>query len=685
MKLQSAFLATAVALVSVLSACGSGTGAGTASGGSTAAKTGGSSGNGGVTGNGGAGNGGNAGSGGPAGGGSGSGGALCTATASVTPCGGVVAGTWTVASACLSVSGQLDVQAAFGLSCSTGQLTGSLQVTGTWTANADGTFTDGTTTTGAEQLALPSDCKILSKAPVTCERIGSVMQGGHYETVTCTDDAATGGCKCSATVKQTGSMGILVSDPNTSGNFTSASNAITITQDDSKYSYCVAANKLTLTPQISGLTVSGTIVLQNGTSPGTGGAPASGGTTGKGGGSGAGGVTASGGASPTGGVSASGGAAGRTSQGGAGGAGPGTGGSTVRDGGQDVPPGSGGAATGGTTGAGGTTGQRSEGPCDIYKAASMSCGAAYSMVRALSSSYSGPLYQVRSGSSATNTGTGGTTKDIGMLADGYADSAAQDAFCTSTCSVSKLYDQSGNGNDLVRGSAGPSGNGTRSANDDYEAVANKISITAGGHKVYALYVQVAGGYRTALNVTGKGIPSGNKDQGIYELVDGTHTGGACCWDFGSVSPDPNKYVTMNTLFFGKGFWGSGAGSAPWFGGDFEGGVWMGGSSGTPGANSSNPSMAGVTFALGILHTPVAKYALRMADISTASDLTTAYDGAIPSGKTWGNAGGIVLGVGGDNSNNSEGTFFEGAVTNGAPSNATDLLIMKNLKDVGYKK
>ena len=57
----------------------------------------------------------------------------------------------------------------------------------------------------------------------------------------------------------------------------------------------------------------------------------------------------------------------------------------------------------------------------------------------------------------------------------------------------------------------------------------------------------------------------------------------------------------------------------------------------------------------------------------------------PSGKTWGNAGGIVLGVGGDNSNNSFGTFYEGAVTNGSPSNATDLLIMKNIQAAGYGK
>jgi hypothetical protein len=498
------------------------------------------------------------------------------------------------------------------------------------------------------------------------------MSGGYYDTASCVD-SADGGCTCSGTINQTGSMAFINSDPQTSGNYTTAGTTITNTQDSTQYSYCVANNKLTLTPQGTSPAVTGTIVLQNGT--GAGGASGGGGGTGKGGSSGSGGVSAGGGASGSGGAKASGGASGlgdASVTGGSGGAKASGGASGSGDA----------SASGGSSGAGGgTVGQ---GPCDIYATASMPCGAAYSMVRALSSKYSGPLYQVRNGSSATNTGTGGTTKDIMMLSDGYADSASQDAFCTSTCTVSKLYDQSGNGNDLIRGSAGPSGNGTRSANDDYEAVANKASITAGGHKVYGLYVQVYGGYRTPLNVTGKGIPTGNKDQGIYELVDGTHYGKACFCDFGSVSPDPSKYVTMNTLFFGTGYWGSGAGSGPWFGGDFEGGVWMGGS-GAVSANSSNPSMAGVSFALGILHTPVAKYALRMADISTASDLTTAYDGAIPSGKTWGNAGGIVLGVGGDNSNNSEGTFFEGAVTNGSPSTATDLLIMKNIQAVGYKK
>jgi len=290
-------------------------------------------------------------------------------------------------------------------------------------------------------------------------------------------------------------------------------------------------------------------------------------------------------------------------------------------------------------------------------------------------------------SSSTNTGSGGTTKDIGMTADGYADSAAQDTFCMgSTCTVSKLYDQSGNGNDLSRGAAGPPGNGTRSGENDYESTANKLSVTAGGHKVYALYMAEYEGYRTPLSMKAKGVSMGNTDQGIYELADGTHAGTACCWDFGSVSPDPKQYVTMNTIFFGKGFWDTGAGSAPWFMGDFEGGVWAGGSSSKTGnKNAMNPSMMGVNFALGILHTPVGKYALRMADIATAADLTTAYDGAIVSGKTWGNAGGVALGIGGDNSNNSWGTFYEGAMTNGSPTNATDALIMANIKAVGYKK
>jgi hypothetical protein len=200
------------------------------------------------------------------------------------------------------------------------------------------------------------------------------------------------------------------------------------------------------------------------------------------------------------------------------------------------------------------------------------------------------------------------------------------------------------------------------------------------------------GYRTAVGVVGKNMPRGTEAQGIYELADGTHYGAECCWDFGNVITDPTKYGVMNTLFFGVAFWGRGAGSGPWFMADFEAGVWAGGTKkGDPGwgalsddhpPNNNNPSLK-VPFAFGILKTEPSKWALRMADLATASDLTTAFEGGLP--KAMDNLGGIVLGVGGDNSNNSYGTFYEGAIVKGYPATATELNVFKNVKAVGYKK
>lgn len=71
----------------------------------------------------------------------------------------------------------------------------------------------------------------------------------------------------------------------------------------------------------------------------------------------------------------------------------------------------------------------------------------------------------------------------------------------------------------------------------------------------------------------------------------------------------------------------------------------------------------------------------MADLKTATTLTTAYDGASP--KPWNNDGGIVLGIASDNSNSSYGTFYEGAITNGRPSDATDQAVMNNIRAAGY--
>ena len=85
------------------------------------------------------------------------------------------------------------------------------------------------------------------------------MSGLGY-TVTCTD-AAGGGCTCSATVDQTGGIGVPSADPQTSGNYTATGNVVTA-DGTAKYSYCVAAPKMTWTPQTTNPSTTGTIVFQ---------------------------------------------------------------------------------------------------------------------------------------------------------------------------------------------------------------------------------------------------------------------------------------------------------------------------------------------------------------------------------------------------------------------------------------
>src|SRR3954452_16168579 len=80
---------------------------------------------------------------------------------------------------------------------------------------------------------------------------------------------------------------------------------------------------------------------------------------------------------------------------------------------------------------------RPQGPCDIYAAGGTPCVAAHSTTRALYASYNGPLYQVRRLSD-------NEVKNIGVVRPralpfpdpgGYADAAAQDAFCADTTCV----------------------------------------------------------------------------------------------------------------------------------------------------------------------------------------------------------------------------------------------------------
>jgi hypothetical protein len=202
------------------------------------------------------------GSGGNAAGGSAAGGSAGnTSCSNVKPCGGDLIGIWNVTSSCLKVMGQMDLL-AIGIGCVSAPVTGTLHVTGWWSADSDGSFSDHTTTTGVEQFTLAPQC-IVGGTMVHCSSLDKVITLLGYSSVICTD-AADGGCNCAATVEQDGGMGVVSQNPSTRGNHTSSDNVVTTTdgQVDTPYSYCVSGSTLTMTPQTAMPITTGAIVLE---------------------------------------------------------------------------------------------------------------------------------------------------------------------------------------------------------------------------------------------------------------------------------------------------------------------------------------------------------------------------------------------------------------------------------------
>jgi hypothetical protein len=166
----------------------------------------------------------------------------------------------------------------------------------------------------------------------------------------------------------------------------------------------------------------------------------------------------------------------------------------------------------------------SAGPCDIYSAGGTPCVAAHSTTRALYGAYTGPLYQVRRGSdNATTT--------IGPLSGGVANAAAQDSFCASTtCLISIIYDQSGNGNHLTQAPPGGAASGPLPGGLDNLASATGAPVRLNGQKAYGVFISPFTGYR---NNAARGTATGDSPEGLYAVFDGTHYNTACCFDYGN--------------------------------------------------------------------------------------------------------------------------------------------------------
>lgn len=114
-----------------------------------------------------------------------------------------------------------------------------------------------------------------------------------------------------------------------------------------------------------------------------------------------------------------------------------------------------------------------QGPCDIYEAVGHPCVAAHSTTRALYDNYTGPLYLVNRTENEAQ---------IITARHGFADSATQDTFCAaSTCIITRIFDQSPQGNHLDTAPGGP----WYAPFKDKGVNASRARLTVGGRLVYA--------------------------------------------------------------------------------------------------------------------------------------------------------------------------------------------------------
>ncbi|MGW4154461.1 arabinofuranosidase catalytic domain-containing protein [Micromonospora chersina] len=319
------------------------------------------------------------------------------------------------------------------------------------------------------------------------------------------------------------------------------------------------------------------------------------------------------------------------------------------------------------------------GPCDIYASGGTPCVAAHSTTRALYRAYAGNLYQVRRSSDSS-------TRNIGVLtAGGAANAAAQDSFCANTtCVITVVYDQSGRGNDLwYQGSSVVPGS-TQSS----PAKATSESLTVGGNKAYSLYINPGNSYWRDGHLTG--VPTGAAPEGMYMVTSGTHVNGGCCFDYGNseTTRSADAAGAMDAINFSTQCWFGGcSGTGPWVQADLEWGLYSGGS------QSWNPNQRAYTskFVTATLkNNGTTRFAIKGSNAQSGS-LYPLWDGALPAGYSpMKKQGAIILGSGGDcckpggGANLSAGTFYEGAIVAGYPSDITENAVQANVVAAGYR-
>jgi hypothetical protein len=166
-------------------------------------------------------------------------------------CGGDLTGTWTVKDCPIALTGHVDLT-ELGLlaTCVEAPITmGMLDISGTLTLNADGTYADGTVMTGQTVFEFPKECLILSGTETDCAGIASPLTSKGFSEVVCVTNPETEGCTCTGTLlEQEGGLGFKSYDAATEGDYevTGQQVALSSYSDDAVYAFCATGNKLTM-------------------------------------------------------------------------------------------------------------------------------------------------------------------------------------------------------------------------------------------------------------------------------------------------------------------------------------------------------------------------------------------------------------------------------------------------------
>ena len=139
---------------------------------------------------------------------------------------------------------------------------------------------------------------------------------------------------------------------------------------------------------------------------------------------------------------------------------------------------------------------------------------------------------------------------------------------------------------------------------------------------------------------------------------------------------------MEAIYYGTNtIWGTGSGNGPWLMADLENGLFSGAN---VKQNTADPTITNRFFTAIVKGQPN-NWALRGANAATGG-LSTYYNGVRPNADGYNpmsKEGAILLGIGGDNSNGAQGTFYEGVMTSGFPTDATENSVQANIVAAKY--